>query len=413
MASQSVGLTRLVSRSVDRTTAHKWFDMKFIIAFLFAIVSVRLANFSEIAQKFGHISDCFFYNGSGHKVTLICDGRDNEHRVFAAPDRTVCLNTIAMNNDWPQIVHFENCQLKALRVNFFILFPNIQTFIASDVGLRTLQIHIFREGKQLRHLIASNNNLTEFPSRLFADENQIAHVDVSYNSIKRVDRDGLHNAKCLTVLNLSHNQIARLDSNFFYHRAPNLAILDVSHNNLRNLSERIFVTSAALRQLDMSYNFIGNLKFGTFSSLVNLEYLNLRHINMTHIHAGTFTYQRHLNSLNLAENKLKRINFDLAMASHCHLRALRLGRNHLRDLKGLRTALFPRLKLLDIQNNRFNCTYLQSFMKNQKWEKLHFVTESNANASHPRQPNVRGIHCEIVPQNGTDCPLQSEQKNKF
>lgn len=375
---------------------------------------IRLANFSEIAQKFGHISDCFFYNGSGHKVTLICDGRNNERRVFATSDQSVCLNTITMDNDWPQIVNFENCHFKTMRLNFFLMFPNIQTFVISNVGLQTLQIYIIGEGKQLRHLIASNNNLTEFPSRLFGNENQIVHIDLSCNKIKRVDPDGLDNAKCLEVLNLSHNQITKLDPHFLYNRAPNLSIMDFSHNSLRNLSERFFETSTALRQLDLSYTFIGNLKFGTFSCLANLEFLNLRCVNMTHIQPGTFTYQRRLSSLDLSENKLKRINFDLTMASHCNLRTLRLGRNRLRDLKGLRVGLFPRLNLLDIQDNKFNCTYLQSFMKILKWEKLHFITDSKANSTNnPRQSNIRGINCEIIKQNGTDCPLQSEQNNKF
>lgn len=390
--------------------------MKLKIALIvFGIVCVRLANFSEVApQKFGHISDCFFYNGSGQKLTLICEGPDNERRIFARTGQSMCLNAITMDNDWPHLVNFENCHFKALRLNFFVLFPNIRTFVVSNVGLQTLQIYMIREGKQLRHLIASQNNLTEFPSRLFATENQISHIDLSYNKIKRVDPDGLENAKCLEVLNLSYNQIARLDPLFVYNRVPNLSIMDLSHNNLRNLSERFFETATALRQLDLSYTFIGNLKFGIFSCLPNLEFLNLRCVNITHIQPGTFTYQRRLSTLDLSENKLKRINFDLTMASHCNLRTLRLGRNRLRDLKGFRVALFPRLNLLDIQDNKFNCTYLQSFMKNMKWEKLHFVTDSvSTNATDPRQPNIRGIHCEIIAPNATDCPKQSEQiKNK-
>lgn len=385
--------------------------MEFRITYFIAIASIQLANFSINTQKYEKISDCFFFDAGGHKVTLICDGRDNENRVFVTADQSVCLNTITMDNDWPQIINFENCHFKTLRLNFFLLFPNIQTFHISNVGLQTLQIYIIREGKQLRHLIASQNNLTEFPSRVFADENQIIHIDLSCNQIKRVDPGALYNAKCLEVLNLSHNHIAKLDPHFFYNRASNLSILDLSHNDLQNLSERIFETSVALRQLDLSYNFIGNLKFGTFSCLVNLEHLNLRSINMTHIQPGTFTYQRRLSSLDLSENKLKRINFDLTMASHCNLRTLRLGRNRLRDLKGLRTGLFPRLNLLDINDNKFNCTYLQNFMKNLKWEKLHFVTDTKSNSTNPRQPNVRGINCEIVTQNGTDCHLPSEQNN--
>lgn len=146
---------------------------------ILTIVFIGFTNIVVSALRYEHISDCFFYNGNGHKVTLICDENNNENKVFASSDHTVCLNTIVMENYWPNIINFENCHFPTLNVNFFVLFPNTETFIIPGVDLQTLPIHIFSEGKSLKNLIASNNRLVEFPSRLFPNENQINHIDLS------------------------------------------------------------------------------------------------------------------------------------------------------------------------------------------------------------------------------------------
>lgn len=381
--------------------------MEFKTTCIWTIVYISLTNVVVFTRKYGHISDCFFYNGNGHKVTLICSEKNNEDKVFASSDQTVCLNSIFMENYWPNIINFENCRFRTLNVNFFVLFPSVHTFIIPDVELETLQIHIFSEGKNLKNLIASNNRLVEFPSRLFPNENQISHIDLSYNKIKRIDPDALDGAKCLEILNLSHNQLIHLDPFVFNHRAPVLSILDLSNNQLRNLSEKTFESSFSLKQLDLSYNFIGNLKFGTLSCLIYLEYLNLKSTNMSYIQPGTFTYQRRLTTLDLSENKLRKMNFAQSMPVNCYLKSLRLGKNRLKELKGLRNGLFPRLNLFDIQHNKFNCTYLRHFIKHFNWDKIQLVTDPKS--IDPKKPNVRGISCEVIINNGTECHLPNVQ----
>lgn len=374
---------------------------------ILTIVFIGFAKIVVCSLKYEHISDCFFYNGNGHKVTLICGENDKEDKVFASSDHTVCLNTIVMENYWPNIINFENCRFSTLSVNFFVLFPNIQTFIIPSVELETLPIHVFSEGNNLKHLIASNNRLVEFPSRLFPNENQINHIDLSYNKIRRIDPDALYGANCLEILNLSHNQLTQLDPIILNHKASILSILDLSHNLLRNLSDKTFETSFNLKHLDLSYNFIGNLKFGTLSCLIRLEYLNLKSTNMSYIQPGTFTYQRRLTALDLSENKLKKINFAHSMPIHCYLKSLRLGNNRLKELKGLRNGLFPRLNLLDIQHNKFNCTYLQQFMKYFNWDKIRLALDYKS--IDPMKSNVRGISCEVIINNGTECHLPNVQ----
>lgn len=381
--------------------------MEFKTAYLLTIVYISLTNIVVFTLKYGHVSDCFFYNGSGHKVTLICAENDNEDKVFATSEHTVCLNSILMENHWPNVVNFEQCRFPSLSSNFFLIFPNIQTFIIPNVELESLQIHIFREGKNLRHLIASNNRLVEFPSRLFADENQIIHIDLSYNKIKIIDPEALDGATSLETLNLAHNQLTRLDPHILHYKAPNLSLLDLSHNHLRNLSDKTFETSFGLKHLDLSYNFIGNLRFGTLSCLYHLEHLNLKSTNMSYVQPGTFTYQQRLVSLDLSENKLRKINFHHSMPIQCHLKSLRLNKNRLKELKGLRNGLLPRLNLLDIQDNKFNCTYLQHFMKHFNFDNIHLV--ANPRSADPRKPNIRGINCEVITGNGTDCQPQTEK----
>ncbi len=344
--------------------------------------------------KYEHIGDCHFYGVSYtirglDNVTFICADHNNEDAIFLG-SQTKCSNKQPEQNYWPGTVDFQNCRFPTMNRNYFEMFSNMHTFIISNVELEKMQMEIFREAKNVSTLDVSHNKLTEIPSLIFFNAVKVKYVDFSNNAIKHIGSMAFEGATKLQTLNLSNNQIELLDSSTF--NRTNFISLDLSNNSLTKLPEHIFDPLVNLKRLNLSFNEIVLLDIKIFSYLIQLEYLNLKRNNLSDIKLGTFSQQHKLVSLDLSGNSLKTLNFKLFFPILQDLRSLHLGENQLKDLNGFRNALFPQLNSLDIQCNRFSCTYLAKFMESINWEKLHLRLDVNLINVH--KSNIRGISCD-------------------
>lgn len=382
----------------------------FLFAFIFANFTTSVFSF----EKYEKISDCNFRSSS--IVEFICGDTDNRNDIFSNDkfryDELKCGYNMFSFSYFLEIF-FKNCRFREIDSDYFKLFENLKIFNASNVELESLSSEVFRKAIMLTDLHLSQNKLTEIPPHLFTTNKYLRNIDFSGNLINKVDplafvgadksaiidlsRNNLSelsyelftNLTELTFLNISYNHIVRLDSNNVV--LSNLCTLDVSHNNLTYLSDHLFDRNTEMKQLNLSYNAIGNLKVETLTFLTNLKHLNLKQTNITSIQLGTFSHQHKLISLDLSSNHLKEVNFRLFMPIMHNLEKLRLGGNQLSHLSGFRNELFPELKLLDITDNTFNCSYLQHFMSIIDWKKIHphFIPGS----TRAGETNIRGIVC--------------------
>lgn len=353
--------------------------------YLFILMWPNFTVFVSVLSKYEHISEWSNnkYNG---ELNLICGESNKERMIFNG----VSLNSIGIYYQSDIIaIAFENCRFQKIDIDFFKEFNNLLSFNISNVELETLQANTLRNAKKLITLIASNNQNAEIPTQLLINSSHIKYVDLSNNTIERIAPLAFDGANYLQTLNLSHNKIAALRMREF--AIPNLLTLDLSHNNLTTLNEYVFEELIKLKHLHLSFNPIGNLKVETFACLTHLETVSLKHTKLSQIQLGTFSQQDHLMTLDLSENELLELDFKLFFPIFRHLQSLNLSRNQITILTGFQNKMFPQLTLLNINHNKFNCGYLQSFMESVNWEKLHLQIDRRLNNA--QTENIHGIDC--------------------
>lgn len=390
---------------------------------LFVTFCVIATIFEVCPLKFHDISDCRFFDRGASmgndNLTFICDESKREQSVFLNATLNCTNYKYRIGHLWPGTINFDRCSFAELKRNFFQEFPYMHTFIISNTELETLQKSIFNDAKNVSTLIASHNRIVEIPALVFVNAHKFLNMDFSSNSIKRVDSlafVGTNNLQSLDLsnnniteldeqvlklltnlikLNLSHNQFGLLNSRML--PVPTVLELDLSSNKLTALENHAFDKLLHLQLLNLSFNPIGNLSAEIFAYLTELKHLNLKQINISHFQMGTFSHQHNLVSLDLSENQLKKLDFKLFFPILNDLKSFRIANNQLTDLSGLNNPLFPKLNLLDIKNNPFNCSYLEHFMGSINWEKIRLSIDPHS-VDLQHESSIRGIKCEVTNQ---------------
>lgn len=299
------------------------------VIFLSAIIVVR-------ATKYTAIDTSSFENDI---LNVKCAERDTNNILNIIHDNC---NNYRWNSDFKlEKVKFTDCIFWYIRSDWFEKCEWLTSFNVNDVMLEKIEVEVFEKARRLTEFIASNNLLKEIPPRVF------------------------DNSKELTTVDLSNNTITLIDPLAF-------------GNTVKNLN--------------LSFNPLGDLPIETFAYLTKLEQLDLRRTNITTIRLGTFSHQHQLILLDLSENQLKKLNFNLFLPSLHNLHYLYLNQNQLRDLAGFRNAIFPKLHLLDIKNNQFNCSFLIDFINSLDWKVLRLRVDPQSIDIY--KVNIRGINCE-------------------
>lgn len=378
--------------------------------FYFLVIALTSAvNLVHSTAKYEHINHCLFYNLGinigDDNVTFVCTELDGEKSIFPEAKKFKCPGhsqpNVPTDTKWPGTMDFQNCRLHEIPSNYLDRFESLHTLIVRDVELKMIRMETFKSAKNLKQLDVSHNQLTEIPAIvLFVYCEKLVKIDFSNNLIAKIDPLAFLGANNLQSLNLSSNRISQLDARTF--STPKMLKLDLSRNNLTTFEEHIFDNMTALTDLNLSYNSIGNFNTDIFSYLSNLERLNLQHTNITSIKLGTFSHQHKLISLDLSGNNLKSLHFGHFLPILPDLQSLYIAGNRLESLSGLSQVLLPKLEILDIRNNSFNCTYLQNFMNSTvgfNWGKLHLPI--NVPLVESGGPSIRGIGCKDIAHNET------------
>lgn len=342
------------------------FSLKHIYLFVMIFNSVMV-----IAERYEHVSE--WHNTVS--LQLACGENNIESEIFG-DNQYLSTHTMQILKTAFDKIYFTNCRFPKIPSNFdFKLYGKLRTLDLSDVELETLEIDALRNANSLKTLIASNNRLTDVSPKFFANIVQIEELDLSKNAIQRIDSSALTSAK-------------------------SLKILDMSHNKLTTVHEHTFDGAINLKTLDLSYNPIGSLNTEIFSRLTNLEVVALKRTEITTIQPGTFSHQQNLISLDLSENKLVNLDFNQAIPSVLpNIESIDLSQNQLTDLNGCRNTTVPKLKVLDIRSNDFNCTYLQNLMEGLNAD----VFKLPADEHMTNVISIRGVSCKILN------PKQNEQ----
>lgn len=219
-----------------------------------------------------------------------------------------------------------------------------------------------------RILDASNNHFAELDPSPFGVSSTFELVNFSNNSIQSIDPMAFKALKQMKVLNLSRNKIDAVTFGGFPY--DSLLKLDLSSNKLTTLNQN------------------------TFENFTNLKHLNLSGNSIRNLERATFLHQKNLITLDLSKNDLIIFDFNALASARVDLNFLDLSKNRLVELKNFRSENMAQLEVLNINDNRFNCSYLQHFLDSIRWgidlrvhENWHTIDEDNS---------IHGIHCTAI-----------------
>ncbi|XP_055301669.1 uncharacterized protein LOC129568127 [Sitodiplosis mosellana] len=236
-----------------------------------------------------------------------------------------------------------------------------------------LNVEMFQKLTQLKHLRLDHNKIVELPSFLFHKNEKLTEVDFSYNKIKKIDNFAFAGDFKLEYLNLSHNELTTFQKRFSDNHSK-LKKLDLSSNRIHALKPDTFDSLRDLVLLDISSNFLEKLDNKTFSNLLKLQTLILSRNNLTEVRLGTFSPLLSLRVLDLSKNMLKTLDADILPPQSSYLELIVIADNQLRELRGFTSLRIPNTKIIGIDSNRFNCTFLDQLFDAITWKHLDAIS---------------------------------------
>jgi Leucine-rich repeat (LRR) protein len=167
--------------------------------------------------------------------------------------------------------------------------------------------------------------------------------------------------------------------------------LKVRQNFISDISNLSALTK--LEILDLSYNPLGSLKVSSFSRMSDLTKLNLENTNITQksLVFGTFAHNVNLTHLDLSYNQLNRLDFNIFTAL-TQLTHLKIDGNNLTEIPFENIKLsFPKLSLISLVDNDWNCSYLSNMIK--QLRSLNVIVYVFVKFRVYDEMNVDGIRC--------------------
>lgn len=289
-----------------------------------------------------------------------------------------------------------------------------QLYLSSN-KITSLDSEVFKYLKNLAAIKLDNNQLSSLPSDIFLGNQQIQEIDLNGNMLTAIQLTFFDNMpNILSFIDASYNRLQSFSINcttfsYTYDEPTNLYVnvsnnyltsLDISsnftvthlmvgNNNISDLSN--INSQTKLKELDLSYNHLGELSLSSFSGLSHLTYLNLESTAISGIDYGTFGHQTHLVTLDISYNKLIKLYISM-FASLSDLQALYIDGNNLTTLDYVQLIdTFPKLTLVGLQDNDFNCTALAKMVSelSRRQIRMDVVEETRITD----KPNIKGIAC--------------------
>lgn len=270
-------------------------------------------------------------------------------------------------------VDFSFNQITKFHFHAFASGNHLKYLNLSHNNISGLSVENFQKLVELRQLRLDHNQLSELPSFLFHKNEKLTDVDFSCNRIKKIDDFAFAGDFKLERLNISHNQLTTFQKRFSDNHS-NLKHLDISNNRISRIKPDTFENLHDLLLLDLSNNLIKKLDNRTFSSLVKLEQLFLSRNNLTHIDFGTFSSLLSLRILDLSKNILKTLDANILPPQSNLLELLEISDNQLKELSGFTSLRIPNTKIIGIDSNRFNCSFLDHLFQSITWKHLDSIS---------------------------------------
>lgn len=283
--------------------------------------------------------------------------------------------------------------------NLLVFSKNTENVPKINPTIQLLE-EMLAKNSELLTLHVSNKRLTEIEPKFFINGPKMGFVDFSNNSIQRIDPSAFEGLINLKTLNLSYNQIDKLDSDWFH--LPSLLTLDLSNNKLTDLNKSVFENLINLEHLNLSGNSIGMLEVETFSHQKKLIALDLSKNNLV-----IFDFHVFSSNVNNSQKLFAKIDILKYGIQSLHdpylnenLQSLDLSKNQLIEVNNFRHGNFSQLALLDVNDNKFNCSYLQVLLDSIRWgidihanESLQKLAEGD---------HYHGVHCTAIDEITTE-----------
>lgn len=298
-------------------------------------------------------------------------------------------------------------------------FNGLQQLHTLDLGnnrIALVEANSFKSLTKLKKLSLFNNYITEMDSTTFS-QNQLTHLYLSYNLLEEIPLL----LRVSTILDLSNNLLIEfntilgadkilINNNFLTSlhligttkevEASNNQIssiyfdekiekLNLSRNNISDISN--LTNLPTLKVLDLSFNNISTINDSSFSLLQNLEQLILRNCKVLPFHFSTFSHQKRLKKFDISYNNLEEVDLD-DFISMQDLEELYIDGNDLKEIKYSEiNNNFPKLIMIGLSNNNWNCSYLTKMRKNIFLNKIQIHIDPNMYATNTT--NIGGIEC--------------------
>ncbi|XP_051562545.1 toll-like receptor 13 [Myxocyprinus asiaticus] len=309
-------------------------------------------------------------------------------------------------------LHLNN--IANLKCSDFVNLTQLRQLFLHKNRILTIKACLFKDLANLDELILDSNSLITISDAFTYGPPNLRYLNLNGNKLSSVKKDSFKALHSLKVLYLADNPIVDIQPSAFagmIHLSELLlSSLKITEITLRN--PNIFVGITRLQGLDLSCNYLkyerheeldnppfvllSELKIlhlfnqreglkhipsNLFKGLMNLQVLYAGNLNIEYLHFNTFIHTPKLQYLDLSSNNFAGKN---ALTSRLFypikgLNRLTLGRVHLQSLDFLTEAnlsslntlrasgnelqlinqtliqSLPRLKILDLQNNRFIC----------------------------------------------------------
>ncbi|XP_052866295.1 toll-like receptor Tollo [Anopheles cruzii] len=337
--------------------------------------------------------------------------------VFVGASNLMTLN-LTLNN----ISHIESTAFHSLSA--------LQLLFLDRNKLGTLNAGVFSPLVALRGIYLNGNELEVLDGGLFGSNSKLEVILVQNNRLRVVDEHAFTVSSGATVsrslISLQNNSIVRLD---LQHVAAQKVILSdnllqeiyisahiltllANNNQISNVTSDTSVAEmklqvlglrnnsitsldsvgrlSSLSTLDLSYNNVGALRLDSFGLLKKLKVLSLERTSISNLQHGTFAQQEALEWLDLSYNNLDSLDMDI-LTSSTQLQTLYIDGNRLRSIQHEEMKKnFPKLTLLGLTDNRWNCTYLTKLVRYCNGNSIVVAKTSEALRN---QTNVKGIYC--------------------
>lgn len=291
-------------------------------------------------------------------------------------------------------VDFSHNQIKRFDANTFATENHVKYLNLSHNNITDFNVMTFHKLTELKQLDVSHNRIEEIPSFLFHKTDQLISVNFAFNKLCKIDDFAFAGDFSLKKLNLSHNQLAHLDKRIFDNHS-NLTHFDVSSNQLTVLNAITFESLRNLLLLNLSNNTLATLSNKTFEHLVKLEHLILSQIGLSKVASGTFATLTNLQTLDLSSNVLKTLSADILPLKSTQLKLISIANNQLRELIKFSSSIIPNTKIVGIDSNQFNCTFLNDLFSLITWKHLDAIS-NRINCSSAMEYDAIGVNLTTI-----------------